>query len=893
MAVSLTPGTRLGPYEVTAQIGVGGMGEVYRARDTKLNREVALKVLPASFANDAHRLVRFTREAQTLASLNHPNIAHIYGLEESNSVGALVMELVEGDDLSQRIARGAIPINDALPIARQIADALEAAHEQGVVHRDLKPANVKVRFDGTVKVLDFGLAKALGAAGNQVMNLPGTMSPTLSLGATQAGVILGTAAYMAPEQAQGKSADRRSDIWAFGVVFYEMLTGKRMFGGESVAETLASVMKDQLTLERLPEETPEAIRTLVARCLEREPRRRLQSLGEARIVIEDAIAGVGDGQSEFHATPALQRVSIWPWVVAAFSILVSVGAITWVWSRPVPTAPAVARFTIEPPDGTVLPTVAPAAPNMAVSPDGRYVAFVVDEQTNQQAVWVRAIDSLSTRRLDRTEGAEFPFWSPDSQHVAYFSDGKLMRIAVAGGAPQTICEAKFGEGGTWFQGEGQDETIVFAARNSQPLMRVPATGGVPSAVSTLGAGESAHVFPHSLPDGQRFLYLVRGDKPGIYVQTLGSSERTFVVDAGRAVYSSPGFLLYLRDNTLLAHRWDLKSLRLEGEPIVIASGVRTGGKYGRNAFAVSDNGVLTYRAGDFGPYNITWYARDGKVIAPVMKSEEYPGDLVLSPDDALLVVGRVIGSEQDLWLKDLGSGVFSRLTRTSGAEQSPVWSPDSQRLAFVLNEGSRTVSYVTTIGSAEPTMIGSHPSGSRMQDWTPDGLQLLAIQSGTVVLLTVPQDHAPAGVTASQTVFKASYEVSQSKVAPGGGWVAYTSLESGRPEVWVASLPTFTNRRQVSTNGGVQPVWRADGEELFFLGLDQKLSAVEVKAESTFQFGSARTLFQTEAGANPVFYSYDVARDGKRFLVSESVDRAALIMEPLHVVTNWRSLVPQ
>ena len=400
------------------------MGEVCRARDTKLQRDVALKVLPVAFATDPERMTRFQREAQLLAALNHPNIAAIYGLEDGGGCQAIVMELVEGQTLT-----GPLPIADTLRIAKQIAEAIEYAHDRGIIHRDLKPANIKVTPDGSVKILDFGLAKAMDEAADSSLNLRGSMSPTLSLAATHAGVIMGTAGYMAPEQAKGKGADRRSDVWSFGIVLYELITGSRMFDGDTVPETLASVMKDQVTLDKLPEDTPSAIRKLLARCLERDPRRRLQSIGEARIVIEDVIAGVtADENRPAPLTPGTP-VPKWPFAVAALAILAAAAALGWAWSRPAPPLPAVNRFTLSPPDNVVLSITSPNATQQAVSPDGRYVAFVADEQGRARTLWVRALDSLTAQRLDRTEGADMPFWSPDSQHIGYFADSKLMRIA--------------------------------------------------------------------------------------------------------------------------------------------------------------------------------------------------------------------------------------------------------------------------------------------------------------------------------------------------------------------------------------------------------------------------------------------------------------------------------
>ena len=865
------------------------MGEVCRARDTKLNRDVALKVLPSAFAADPERMTRFQREAQLLASLNHPNIAAIYGLEDSGSIRAIVMELVEGHTLT-----GPLPMAEGLPIAKQIAEALEYAHDRGIIHRDLKPANIKVTPDGTVKVLDFGLAKAMDEAADSSLHLRGSMSPTLSLAATHAGVIMGTAGYMAPEQAKGKGADRRSDVWSFGIVLYELVTGSRMFEGDTVPETLASVMKDQVTLDKLPEDTPSAIRKLLGRCLERDPRRRLQSIGEARIVIEDVIAGVTADENRPAPVQPRTQVPKWPFAVAALGILGAAVALGWAWSRPAPALPAVTRFTLSPPENVVLSITSPNATQQAVSPDGRYVAFVADEAGRARTLWVRALDSLTAQRLDRTEGADMPFWSPDSQHIGYFADSKLMRISVAGGAPLKICDAQDPEGGTWFQAEGQDGVIIFAPDQGGPLQRVLAQGGVPTAVTKLAEGETAHSFPQFLPDGRRFLFLAEGKQPGIHVQSLDTGERTFVTNSiGRAAFAPPGMLLYLRDGTLLAHRWNLQTLKLEGEPVSIAEDVRSGGTNGRNAFTVSTNGVLAYRAGGTGGRTqINWYSREGKrESGPALEAREY-GEINLSPDDRYLVVVSGVGDDRDLWLKDFTTGVFSRLTLAPGAEFSPVWSPDSRRVAYVGINPTSTL-FETAVGSGKYTEIPAGAS-SLLEDWTDDGKYLVIRDERRVRLLTAPQPESPPkGDDKPQTILEVPFGVDQIRVSPDGRWVAYTSFESGQqPEVYVAAFPSFTDKRQISSGpGAVQALWRSDGRELFVLGRDRRLMALDVESGATLRTGQVRALFESTINTSSQVHMYAVTRDGKRFLVREPIGSEQAAIEPLYIVTNWTSLV--
>ena len=892
----LERGTRFGPYEVVAPLGAGGMGEVCRARDTKLQRDVALKVLSDAFVADPARASRFQREAQLLATLNHPHVAAIYGIEDAGPRRAIVMELVEGQTLAEIIERGPMPLAEALPLAKQIAEALEYAHEKGVIHRDLKPANIKVTPDGTVKVLDFGLAKALGDGSDSSLDPGGSMSPTLSLAASYAGVILGTAAYMAPEQAKGKTVDRRADIWAFGVVLYEMLTGRRMFAGDSIAETLAGVIKEPIALGTLPADAPPAIRRLLDRCLERDVRRRLQSIAETRIVIEDVIAGVPAGSAEARPAPApaptLLRVL--PWALAVVAVLAAAGIGAWAWTRPAPSIAPVGRFLLAPPNGAALTASAPNAPQLAMSPDGRLVAFLADEPGRGRMIWIRALDSLSPRRLDHTEGASYPFWSPDSRHVAYFAAGKLMRVAAEGGTPIAISDATAGEGGTW-SAAGADEVIVFAPSGAGPLMRVSARGGTPSPATTLADGQVSHSFPQFLPDGERFLYLAEGKAPGIYVQSLSQGPATRVVDViGRAMFSPPGILLYMRDNTLLAQRWNLETLQLEGDAVSIAEGVRSGAGNGRNAFSVSATGMLVYReTTSGGSGQVTWYTRAGKSAGTVLPPGDFT-EIQLSPDERRLAVMRGDGIQIDLWIKDLESGVLSRLTAADGREGEAAWSPDSRRVAYVhVRDGKRTF-FETTIGSGKHIPIPTEDVGSLwMDDWTADGKHLVlhGDGGGRVLLVPLPPDSGPSsGPVAPQQVFDERYGVDLVRVSPDGKWAAYTSFESGRAEVAIASFPAFTDRRQISSGGGVQPLWRADGRELFFLAAPQTLSAVDVS--SSGETGPVRTLFPTSINPSTGNNFYAVSRDGQRFLLREpAATTDGTVVESLHVVTNWPSLL--
>ncbi|MEO8096639.1 MAG: protein kinase [Acidobacteriota bacterium] len=887
----LSIGDKLGHYEIVAPIGAGGMGEVYRALDTKLNREVALKVLPAVFANNSERMARFHREAQLLASLNHPNIAPIYGLEDTAQHRAIVMELVEGATL-----KGPLPVAEALRVAKQIAEAIEYAHDKGVIHRDLKPANVMITSDGSVKVLDFGLAKALDDSGtSSTMGLPGdlhgSMSPTLTLGATNIGVILGTAAYMAPEQAKGKKADRRADVWAFGIVLHEILTGERMFSGDSVAEILASVMKEQVTLRNLPSDTPPAVRKLIARCLDRDLRRRVQSIGEARIILEDAIAGVNSEESA-PAPVIVKPASKLPWAMAATFFVALLALAAWtVYPRSSTPGPGAIRFTIAPPDGTPLTPFATGGPQVSVSPDGRYLAFVIG---TDRVIWVRALGSLSAQKLDKTDGATFPFWSPDSQHIAFFADNQVKRIPVSGGSPVKVADAGAGDGGTWYQEPNGEGVIVFAATPTSALQRVPASGGKPTPFSKLADGETGHIFPQFLPDGKRVLYWARGGtKPGIYVQALGSGERTFVAPTpGRAAFSPPNFLLFLSGNTLMAQRLDLNSLKLEGEPVSIADEVRSAAN-GRNAFSISSNGVLAYRLGAGGvQFQLTWFTRDGKPTTGPALPTGPNREITLSPDDKFVAVRRG-DSEQDLWLLEVATGVFSRLTSSKGDEGEAVWAPDSHRIAFMGAASQGAEVRETVIGSGKETKIFADDKHTRLEYWT-RGKQLLIRGNGITSVIPAPEEgaaDAKATERKPETVFTSGYGVDLFSVSPDGKWVAYMSQESGDPQIMVAAFPSFANRRQITTGGGTQPLWRADGKELFFLSGDLKLMSVEVKGGPNFETGPARELFQSPGFRGLTVRTYAVTHDGQRFLVLEPPGVGTNTVEPINVIANWPALV--
>jgi serine/threonine protein kinase/Tol biopolymer transport system component len=894
----LSAGDKLGPYEILAPIGAGGMGEVWKARDTKLDREVAIKVLPAALAQDPERLARFEREAKVLASLNHPNIAQIYGIEESNRGRALVMELVPGQTLQTPL-----PQAEALRIAVQIAEALEAAHEKGIIHRDLKPANIMITPTSGVKVLDFGLA----AVPSRDHGSDATNSPTLTMQATQAGMIMGTAGYMSPEQAAGQTVDKRSDIWSFGVVLWEMLVGQRMFTGSTVAHILADVLRAPIDLEKLPKETPRAVRDLLKRCLNRDLKMRLQSIGDARVALQEYLADPGSGANSLpymDSQHSLKQSKV-AWGVAAVAVLAVAGLVAWTfYPRLAPRPPDAVRVSLDPPPDYALTGSRASGPQFAVSPDGRYVAFVADGGPNSittRTIWIRALSALSPQKLDKTEGAEFPFWSPDSKNIAFFADDKLKRIAVTGGSPVNICDVTAGDGGAWFQPEGSSDSssqgLILFAPAPGSIQRVPASGGVPTPVTKLAPGEAAHIYPQFLPDGKRFLYFVLGGaKPGIYVQTLGSEQRTFLLETpGRAVYAPPDLLLFLRDNTLLAQHWDWGALKPLGEPVSVADEVRSNPPTGRNAFSTSSTGVLAYRGDVRSEVVFTWYTRDGKSDGPGWVDTAFYQHVELSPDNKRAVVERRTTngvSDMGLEMVELAGSGVSRLTSDPGTQNHPVWSPDSRRIAFVKRgrDGKAAV-YQTLLGSGKDALV--YPDIVDLNAWTRDGLVAMHRNGDatTVILLRAPEENATQPITEKpRTLLEAKYYVDEIRVSPDGTRAAYTSLETGSPEIWVAAFPSFTDRRKVGA--GNQPSWRGDGRELVFptpSGAD--FMAAEVKPGTAFEVGLPKQIFHATRHARIIAgHDYAMTTDGKRFLIRETPDTAQEI-EPLYLILNWPSLL--
>jgi serine/threonine protein kinase/Tol biopolymer transport system component len=890
----LPAGTRLGPYEILSPIGAGGMGEVYRARDTKLNRDVALKLLPEVFVQDADRRARFTREAQLLASLNHPNIAAIFGIEDSGASHALVMELVDGEDLSALIARGPIALADTLPIARQIIDALEAAHEQGVVHRDLKPANIKVRNDGTVKVLDFGLAKALGPADSSTA--PITNSPTMTARATAIGMIIGTAAYMAPEQARGRAVDRRADIWAFGVVLYEMLTGRRAFEGDDISITLANVLKDDVAWTSLPADLATSLRRLLRRCLEKDPKRRLSAIGDARLELDEREAAPASVSASAAVTTS-RRSRWWP---VAFAVVVVLWLATimpaWRLFRAVPDAPRF-EFSVDTPTASV----GNATSTVSVAPDGSQLVFIAPGMVGgANMIWIRALGASELRALPGTEGAGQVFWSPDSHELGFYSPspGKLRKVDVRGGPPQDVCDVSAGFSGATWNSTGDILFSLGTSNTTAVLFRVSATSGVtqPTEVAKPDANrqEVALLSPQFLPDGRHFLYLSWSTDPAqraIVAASLGGGTPTRIVNAeSRPLFVGPDWLLYVRAGTLFAQPFDVARLRVSGAAIPVADHVLANPANGRAAIGASDTGVLAFRTGSAGLMSeLSWVDRAGKSLGTVGDAGRYE-QVRLSPDEKHVVMSTIdeTAGSHVLNTLDLGNNITSQLTFEAATVGDPVWSPDSASVMFEsLQKGKRDF-YQQTLGSRTTTAAFESAEDPKwLDDWSPDGKYVLFHAGPPSRLIAAQVPNGPPIILAHGTP---GYEGAH--FSPDGKWVAYQESSGGATEVWVAAFPAFDRRRRVSAHGGCQPWWRGDGRELFYLTPDGQMMSVAITPDPSkpdvLDFHAPTPLFQsTIARPNVTLDQYSVTRNGQRFLFLQPKHDQTAAVDPITVIVNW------
>jgi serine/threonine protein kinase/Tol biopolymer transport system component len=876
----LSAGTRLGAYEILAPLGAGGMGEVYRARDTRLDRTVAVKVLPPHIAQTAEARQRFEREARAVSSLNHPHICALYDIGSQDGVDFLIMEFLEGDTLAARLAKGPLPIDQVLRYAIEIADALDRAHGQGVVHRDLKPGNIMLTKDGA-KLLDFGLAKLGQTSGP-------SRDDTLTKALTSQGTILGTFQYMAPEQLEGKDADARSDIFAFGAVLYEMATGKRAFEGKSQASVIAAIFATEPPpVSMVQPLTPTAFDHVVATSMAKDPEARWQTVHDVLLELRWIAAG---GAAAPIAPPAARRTA---WLTGALMLLL-LAALTLVIRhlREKPTELQTVRSSIlAPENATFLFIGRPTAGPVTVSPDGQRLAFVA-VRDGKNLLWVRRLDSLTAQPLAGTEGVLQPFWSPDSRFLGFFAAGKLKKIDASGGAVLTICDAPMGRGGTW----NRDGLIVFAPDITGAIFRVSAAGGAVSAVTKQAdtAGDASQRWPRFLPDGRHFLYLATtspqfraSELATVYVGSLDSKERKLLLRVASNVAYARGHLLYLRERTLMAQPFDTRRLELTGEAFPLAERIQFDPSGSQGVFSASENGVLAYQAGEESGSRLTWFDRNGKLTGVLGDSARYTG-VQISPDGKKVAATVGIGGNQDIWIYDIARVLPTRFTFDPADERGAVWSPDNSRVVFSSSrKGNLDLYQKAANGAVNEDVLLQSNADKTASSWSPDGRFLLfdTFDPKTkydVWVLPVPGviagDHKPFRFL--QGEFNERY----AQFSPDGRWIAYTSDESGRSEIFVTSFPGPGGKWQISREGGFLPRWRRDGKEIFYLYGSQLIAADVNGRGSTFEVGAVRPLFDVRFLVTGG-YAYDVSADAQRFLMNVLSGQNS--SAPLTLVMNW------
>ncbi len=886
--MTVCAGTKFGPYEIESPLGIGGMGEVYRARDVRLDRAVAIKVLASHLSSSPELKQRMEREARAISALNHPQICHLYDIGSQDGTDYLVMELLEGETLAERLRKGAMPLNEVLKIAIAVAEALTVAHRQGIVHRDLKPGNIMLTRTGA-KLMDFGLAKTttpgLGVSGSNapLLSAARTMteaSPMSPL--TTAGAVIGTIQYMAPEQLEGKEADPRSDLFAVGAILYETVTGNRPFAGRSQISVASAI------LEKEPEPItaaypliPPAFEQVVTTCLAKNPDDRFQSAHDLKLQLKWIAEGKSFG-AKASEQPRPKREGILIALACALGVLLIASVVLWRSTRPVPQT---AYYSAP------LPF---SARELSVAPNGHTVAIIGRDSERKNMLWIYEPGSAQARAIPNTEGANFPFWSPDGGSLGFFADGKLKRVDLSGGPVRTLCEAATGRGGTW----NQDGVIIFTPTGvlGVGLYRVAASGGTPTQITFPDRAnkEDSHRWAEFLPDGNHFLYLamnLSGARvmSSIYVGALDSNEKRFVTQAeANAAYVAPGYLLFYRDRTLFAQHFDAKKLELNGEPAPVLTDIQYAPRIQRAVFASTESGVLVAQKSseDTGEVNgasqLLWFDRHGQQVGVATKPGIY-GNIALSPNGKMVAAESldVDTNNTDLWRYDLENGGAKRLTFDPAIDSTPLWSPDGTRLVFTSDREQKFNLYVKNAdGSQEEKLIPQDGPDRVPEDWSHDGKYVLYQRGTDLWYVTFPE------LTAN-VFLKGASAPNVTRFSPDGKWVAYASNESGREEIYVTSFPGAQGKWQVSNAGGEQPKWRSDGKELFYLAPDGKMMALPVTEGANFDAGTPAALFQANPRqmiATSERFDYDVSKDGQRFLINTELKSG---LTPMSVVVNW------
>jgi len=917
--MAISAGTKLGPYEIIAPLGAGGMGEVYRARDTRLDRTVAIKILPEASANTPESRARFEREARAVSSLNHAHICILYDIGHQNGTDFIVMEYLEGESLASRLARGAMPVPELLRIGIQIADALDKSHRQGVVHRDLKPGNIMLTKSGA-KLLDFGLAKATAPLVNDFSSSPTVTrplatSPSAQPALTTQGAIVGTFQYMSPEQLHGAEADARSDIFSFGAVLYEMATGKKAFEAKSQASLIAAILEHEPEPITVAKPTaPAALDRVIRTCLAKNPDDRFQSAHDVKLQLA-WIRDAGSESSGASATSAVGIAGMPPmpqslaasrrlWMLATFAALIALVAVSALYfslrRAPAPRPLATVRFSLLPPEKAIfdLPVI--------VSPDGKLLAFVAISG-GQEMLWVRPLDSLDVHALGGTDGATLPFWAPDSSAIGFFADGQLKKVTLSTGVVQNVTVARDPRGGAW----GPDGTILFTPDFRSGLFKIPSTGGTAAPATQIdksGDNETSHRWPCFLPDGRHFLYFARTNGKQTQAADIGSLDskepvaRHFLEVDSQVLYAEPGYLVFVRGRTLFAQPFDASSLTLHGEAVPIADGVEPLGEIGPTSYApfsVSQTGALVYRSEVLNLTQLTWFDRHGKALGTLGPPGRYD-EPALSPDGKRLVidVNASSSSSGDIWVVDIATASFSRFTFDPASDITPIWSPDGKNVVFSSNRTGEYNLYIKpSDGSSNEKLLQGSPSNSAQipSDWSRDGKSLIfdfASASNDYDLWLQPMANGTIS-TDQKAHGLVEYPGAQvrANVSPDGRWIAYESNETGRSETWVQSFPPGGGKWQITSEGGIEPQWHKDGRELFYLAPNRKLMAVETQLNPTFHAGPPQPLFDAPISMKGIGDSrsrFAVSPDGQRVLVvTDLAERSSSSGSPIQVVLNW------